>query len=164
MRIQPLVLALVLACCGGVPGAHAQSTTAPASAARQAVIAEEFEALTGRWQLVRAIIDGVEVPPGELAQTVLIADHGVVRFAGAAGLGTAPRGPLTIDPGRSPKEADAAAEGGPVTRGIYELVDANTLRLCWGQPGAARPADFTSAPGSGRTLQTWQLIGKKLGG
>ncbi|MEO8508065.1 MAG: hypothetical protein ABI593_10580 [Betaproteobacteria bacterium] len=47
--------------------------------------------------------------------------------------------------------------------GIYEIIDANDKRACWGKPGGPRPTDFTSAPGSGRTLQYWHLISRELG-
>ena len=84
-----------------------------------------------------------------------------------ARVGTAPLGKFTIDPTTKPKEVDSTALSGPdkgnVTRGIYEIVDANNKRACWGKPGSPRPADFTSDPGSGRTLQYWRLISKSLG-
>ena len=36
-------------------------------------------------------------------------------------------------------------------------------RLLRGKPGGPRPTDFTSAPGSGHTLQYWRLISKDPG-
>jgi uncharacterized protein (TIGR03067 family) len=54
-----------------------------------------------------------------------------------------------------PKQVDSTALSGPgkgqVTKGIYEIIDANNKRACWGKPGGPRPSDFTSEPGSGRT-------------
>jgi hypothetical protein len=52
---------------------------------------------------------------------------------------------------------------GEITRGIYEIIDETNKRACWGRPGGPRPTDFTSTPGSGRTVQYWRLISKELG-
>jgi len=46
---------------------------------------------------------------------------------------------------------------------VKSIIDANNKRACWGKPGGTRPTDFTSKPGSGRTLQYWRLISKELG-
>jgi uncharacterized protein (TIGR03067 family) len=82
-------------------------------------------------------------------------------------VGTAPQGRFTIDPTKNPKEVDSTALAGPnkgeITRGIYEIMDPNNKRACWGRPGGPRPTDFTSAPGSGRTMQYWRLISKEVG-
>jgi hypothetical protein len=45
-------------------------------------IRENFEALTGRWQLVESAVDGQPVPEAELRKTVLITDHDTFRFSG----------------------------------------------------------------------------------
>jgi len=131
------------------------------------LIQKDYDALTGRWQLVQSIIDGKPVPETEVAQTVLITDHDEFRFPADARVGTAPLGKFTIDPTTTPKQVDSTALSGPdkgkVTKGIYEIIDANNKRACWGKPGGPRPTDFTSAPGSGRTLQYWRLISKQLG-
>ena len=131
------------------------------------LIQKDYDALTGRWQLVQSIIDGKAVPESEVAQTVLITDHDEFRFPADARVGTAPLGKFTIDPTTKPKQVDSTALSGPdkgrVTKGIYEIIDANNKRACWGKPGGPRPTDFTSEPGSGRTLQYWRLISKQLG-
>jgi uncharacterized protein (TIGR03067 family) len=131
------------------------------------MIQKDYEALTGRWQLVQSIVDGKPVPETELRNTVLITDHDTFRFPADAGVGTAPQGRFTIDPTKNPKEVDSTALAGPnkgeITRGIYEIMDPNNKRACWGRPGGPRPTDFTSAPGSGRTMQYWRLISKELG-
>jgi uncharacterized protein (TIGR03067 family) len=130
-------------------------------------IQSDFDALTGRWQLVKSVVDGKPVPEAEAKKTVLITDHDVFRFPADAHVGTAPQGRFTIDPTRNPKEVDSTALAGPnagkVTRGIYEVLDADNKRACWGQPGGPRPTDFTSATGSGRTVQYWRLISKTPG-
>ena len=88
-------------------------------------------------------------------------------FPTDAGVGTAPQGRFTIDPTKTPKQVDSTALAGPhkgqVTYGIYEILDASNKRACWSMPGAPRPTDFTSTPGSGRTVQYWRLISKEPG-
>ena len=130
-------------------------------------IQEDYEALTGRWRLVKSTVDGKPVPEAELRKTVLITDHDTFRFPADAGVGTAPQGKFTVDPTKNPKQVDSTALAGPnkgeITYGIYEIIDANNKRACWGKPGGPRPTDFTSTPGSGRTVQYWRLISKELG-
>ena len=130
-------------------------------------IQKDYEALTGRWQLVKSIVDGKPVPEAAVRQTVLITDHDEFRFPADAGVGTAPLGKFTIDPTTHPKQVDSTALGGPdkgkITKGIYEIIDANNKRACWGKPGGPRPTEFESEPGSGRTLQYGRLISKQPG-
>ena len=166
-------LLLAVAACAllmGVIDAAAQQPPAPSGAKgtdKAMLIQKDYDALTGRWQLVKSIIDGTPVPEAEVAQTVLITDHDEFRFPADARVGTAPLGKFTIDPTTKPKQVDSTALSGPgkgkVTKGIYEIIDANNKRACWGKPGGPRPTDFTSKPGSGRTLQYWRLISKELG-
>jgi uncharacterized protein (TIGR03067 family) len=149
-----------------VQNAAAQAT--PAKGPDKAMlIARDYQALTGRWQLVKSVIDGRSVPEGEVKQTVLITDHDEFRFPADARVGTAPLGKFTIDPTKRPKQVDSTALSGPdkgkVTKGIYEITNATNKRACWGEPGGPRPTDFTSEPGSARTLQYWRLISKQLG-
>ena len=152
-----------------IVGAHAmaQTTAAAKGSDKKMLIEKDYAALTGRWQLVRSIVDGKPVPEAEVKQTVLITDHDEFRFPADARVGTAPLGKFTIDPIAKPKQVDSTALSGPdkgkVTRGIYEIIDANNKRACWGKPSGPRPTDFTSTPGSGRTLQYWRLISKEIG-
>jgi uncharacterized protein (TIGR03067 family) len=131
------------------------------------MVQKDYEALTGRWQLVQSIVDGKPVPEPELRNTVLITDHDTFRFPADAHVGTAPQGKFMIDPTKHPKQVDSTALAGPnkgeITRGIYEIIDETNKRACWGRPGGPRPTDFTSTPGSGRTVQYWRLISKELG-
>jgi uncharacterized protein (TIGR03067 family) len=147
--------------------APAQPPPATKAVDKATLIRNDYAALTGRWQLVKSVVDGKPVAEAEVAQTVLITDHDEFRFPADARVGTAPLGKFTIDPTKSPKQVDSTALSGPgkgkVTKGIYEIVDANNKRACWGKPGGPRPTDFTSAPRSGRTLQYWRLISKELG-
>jgi uncharacterized protein (TIGR03067 family) len=148
-------------------GRPATPSPARSPADKAALIKNDYEALTGRWQLVQSVVNGTPVDAAEVRQTVLITDHDEFRFPADAKVGTAPLGKFTIDPTTSPKHVDSTALSGPdkgkVTKGIYEIIDANNKRACWGTPGGPRPTDFTSAPGSHRTVQYWRLISKTPG-
>ncbi|MEO8752860.1 MAG: TIGR03067 domain-containing protein [Casimicrobiaceae bacterium] len=172
MNVHHLIAPAVIGCALLLCTTEAAAQQAPAKTVAQGtdkamLIQQDYAALTGRWQLVQSIIDGKPVPEAEVKQTVLITDHDEFRFPADARVGTAPLGKFTIDPTAKPKTVDSTALGGPdkgkVTKGIYEIIDANNKRACWGKPGGPRPTDFTSAPGSGRTLQYWRLISKELG-
>jgi uncharacterized protein (TIGR03067 family) len=172
MNVHHLIAPAVMACAILLCSAETAAQQAPAKTAAKGtdkamLIEQDYAALTGRWQLVQSIIDGKPVPEAEVKQTVLITDHDEFRFPADARVGTAPLGRFTIDPTSKPKTVDSTALGGPdkgkVTKGIYEIIDASNKRACWGKPGGPRPTDFTSAPGSGRTLQYWRLISKELG-
>lgn len=152
-----------------VPNAGAQkSSRKPTTQEDRAMLMQnDYEALTGRWQLVKSIVDGRLVPEDEVRKTILIADHDTFRFPADAKVGTAPQGRFTLNPTKTPKQVDSIALTGPhkgqVTHGIYEILDASNKRACWSLPGAPRPTDFSSTPGSGRTVQYWRLISKEPG-
>lgn len=131
--------------------------------AQSAAAERDYERLTGTWQLTRAVVNGKPVPANVLRDTILITDRNTFRFPKASGVGTHPAGTFTVDPNTKPKQVDSIAEGGPragqLTRGIYEILDANHKRACWGPTGGPRPTEFKSPPGSGRILQYWEKIG-----
>ena len=62
------------------------------------LVQKDDEALSGRWQLVKSIVDGTPVPEDQVRKTILITDHNIFRFPADAGVGTAPQGRFTINP------------------------------------------------------------------
>ena len=162
---MPTILAS-LAAFAFAAGGPAQPAT-PTQDAKAAAIQADYEALTGTWQLVKSVVDGVAVPEAEARKTVLITDHDEFRFPADAGVGTAPLGKFTIDPAKNPKQVDSTSFSGPekgqVSLGIYEILDANNKRACWAKPGKPRPTSFDSTAGSGWTVQYWRLITKDVG-
>jgi uncharacterized protein (TIGR03067 family) len=138
---------------GGLGGSTVQSVAAQ----------RDYELLSGTWQLTGGVVNGKPVLASVARNTILITDHNTFRFPKASGVGTHPAGTFTVNPDTKPKQVDSIAEGGPhagqLTRGIYEILDANHKRACWGQPGGPRPTEFTSPSGSGRILQYWKKIG-----
>ena len=133
------------------------------SMAQSAAAQREYELLSGTWRLTRGVVNGKPVPASVLRNTILITDHNTFRFPKASGVGTHPAGSFTVKPNTRPKQVDSIAAGGPQvgqpTRGIYEILDANHKRACWGSPGGPRPTEFKSPPASGRILQYWKKIG-----
>jgi uncharacterized protein (TIGR03067 family) len=69
------------------------------------------------------------------------------------------KGTSTIDPRKKPKTIDftiTEGEGkGNEHLGIYELGE-KTRKLCFASPGKERPTEFSSAPGSGQILVTFE--------
>jgi uncharacterized protein (TIGR03067 family) len=147
------VLAITAGCANGRPG----GATAQSAAAEK-----DYEELSGTWQLTRGVENGKPVPANVLRNTILITDHNTFRFPKASGVGTHRAGSFTVNPNTRPKQADSIAAGGPhagqVTRGIYEILDPNHERFCWGPPGGPRPTEFESSPGSKQILQYWKKI------
>jgi uncharacterized protein (TIGR03067 family) len=140
------------------------STSGPSGSTTQSAAAQrDYERLSGTWQLTRGVVNGKPVSASVARNTILATDHNTFRFPKASGVGTHPAGTFTVNPATSPKQVDSIAEGGPLagqlTRGIYEILDANHKRACWGPPAGPRPTGFTSPPGSGRILQYWKKIG-----
>jgi uncharacterized protein (TIGR03067 family) len=66
---------------------------------------------------------------------------------------------FTIDPAKSPREIDyvnlAGSHRAKAQAGIFELAR-DTLQICMAAPGAARPADFASNRGDGRSYTVWR--------
>jgi len=148
------VVAITAGCANGRPG----GTTAQSASAEK-----DYERLSGTWQLTRGVVNGRSVPASVLRNTLLITDRNTFRFPKASGIGTHPAGHFTVNPDTRPKQVDSIAEGGlnagEMTPGIYEILDANHKRACWGPPGGPRPTEFESLPGSKRILQYWKKIG-----
>jgi uncharacterized protein (TIGR03067 family) len=153
-----LAIGIVAAITASCANSELGGATAQSAAARR-----DYERLSGTWQLTRAVVNGRPVPAHVLRNTILITHRNTFRFPKASGVGTHPAGSFTVNPDTRPKQVDSIAEGGlnagRLTRGIYEILDANHKRACWGPPGGPRPTEFMSPPGSRRILQYWTKIG-----
>jgi uncharacterized protein (TIGR03067 family) len=152
------VVSVALLIAAGCSSSGSSGSTTQSAAAQR-----DYERLSGTWQLTRGVVNGKPLPASVARNTILITDHNTFRFPKASGVGTHPAGTFTVNPATIPKQVDSIAEGGPhagqLRRGIYEILDANHKRACWGPPGGLRPTGFTSPPGSGRILQYWKKVG-----
>jgi uncharacterized protein (TIGR03067 family) len=113
--------------------------------------------LQGSWSMVSGSADGQEVPKEMLADSkrVCKGDQTTVTV----GRQLIMKAKFSLDPSKNPKTIDYDATGGPTKGkkhlGIYEL-NGDTLKFCFGAPGAERPTDFTSKPGERRTFSIWK--------
>jgi RNA polymerase sigma factor (sigma-70 family) len=112
----------------------------------------EAKALEGAWVVVALEANGRKATPEEVKGMRWTVRGGEVTATDPDG-GT-DKLSIRLDPGKSPKEIDLVALGGPnkgqTAAGIYQLDDGK-LRICLrdsGGPGG-RPKEFVSGPGQG---------------
>ena len=113
--------------------------------------------MEGEWTLVSATMDGKPMDQS-LVQWVKRASQGNQSTV-TAGPQVMLKVEFTCDLSQSPKAIDylnlAGSNKGKTQLGIYER-DGDVLKYCIAPPGGARPAEFESVPGDGRTLTVWK--------
>lgn len=159
--MRPFVSALVLgliALSAAVPAGAAEARKA--ADAKQEAIDRDHGLTKGRWRIVSLVVNGNTVGDDDARKIVVVngsAGEWEILVEGASVM----RGTSTIDPTTSPKEIDATVtEGdgaGRKTLGIYES-GAKTRRVCYAAADRSRPGDFSSAPGSERTLVVFERL------
>lgn len=111
----------------------------------------------GEWSMVSGSTDGQPMPDAMLKQMKRICkgSEATVMMGTMVYL----KATITIDAAKKPKTIDYDMTGGFTAGkkqlGIYE-VEGDTFKACFAKPGNARPTDFSSKPGEGRTLSVWQ--------
>jgi uncharacterized protein (TIGR03067 family) len=116
--------------------------------------ATEFE---GEWRMLSGVMDGkaMDASAVEWVKRVTRGNQTAVL----AGPQTMLKVEFTFDPSASPPTIDyvnlAGANKGKRQQGIYRFAG-GVLTVCVAPPGGARPDEFASAPGDGRTLTAWQ--------
>jgi uncharacterized protein (TIGR03067 family) len=143
---------------GGTP--RPRAATAPA-----ATEAEPFEyvdsptmtRLQGEWSAVKLVRDGMPLPPMMLESgSRSTSGHAVkVSFAGQVMVDALMRLDEGTDPIRVEYQDRSAGCAGAVQLGILRW-DGDDAVFCMAASGRPRPEDFTSEPGSGRTLSQWR--------
>ena len=134
---------------------RAATPVATPAAARSPVASEsEFE---GEWQMVSAVMDGIPMDPSAVEWVKRIT-HGneTTVYAGPQMM---MKMEFTWDSSRIPRTIDyvhtAGSSKGKMQQGIYEFTG-DLLRVCVAAPGGARPAQFQSDRGDGRTYTVWK--------
>ncbi len=134
------------------------ATIAVADDAKEAAIKKDRKQIEGTWRVVALVIDGNKSAEEDARKlTVVNGTDGtwILRDEDRE----INRGTSTIDPNKKPKTIDfTVTEGdgkGNQHKGIYEL-GTKTRRLCFAPEGKERPTAFSSAPGSGIILVTFE--------
>ena len=125
----------------------------------QDAVKKEMALLEGEWAMVSGAADGQAMPEATVKGGKRVAKDGVTTITMSGQVFF--KAKFTIDPTKTPKTIDyAMLEGftaGKTQLGIYELAG-DTVTFCFAAPGAARATDFTSKPGSQRTLSVWKRV------
>jgi uncharacterized protein (TIGR03067 family) len=115
----------------------------------------DLDRLQGTWNLVSAMQDGKVLPEDKVKQTTIVFKGDTFRFPGSAEYATSKAGTIKLDESKTPKEMDAISTDKEVMLGVYTLQE-NGYKVCFAPAGKPRPAEFTSTPGSGYILQSWE--------
>jgi uncharacterized protein (TIGR03067 family) len=114
----------------------------------------------GTWRQVAVVIDGKNVPVGPGAILTVDVDKGgyTVTVPGLFGPRVYQKGTARSDYDKTPPQSDVTVTEGPqagtTIRQIFKY-EGDVMIACNAPPGAERPAEFTSQPGSGHTLSVW---------
>jgi uncharacterized protein (TIGR03067 family) len=113
--------------------------------------------LEGEWAMLSGVMDG-KAMDASLVQWVKRVTQGNQTTV-LAGPQTMLKVTFTCDASHSPAIIDyvnlAGAHKGKRQQGIYKL-EGDVLTVCTGAPGAARPGEFESVKGDGRSLTVWK--------
>ncbi|PYI85810.1 MAG: hypothetical protein DME26_10130 [Verrucomicrobia bacterium] len=132
-----------------------------ARAADNQAVKKDMAQLQGEWSMVSGSADGYAMPDAMLknSKRVCKEDETTVTVGGQLFM----KAKFVLDPSKKPKTIDYQMIDGPTKGkkqlGIYELAG-DTVKFCFGSPGADRPSAFTNSPGDGRTLSLWKRAKK----
>jgi uncharacterized protein (TIGR03067 family) len=114
--------------------------------------------LQGQWTAIKIVRDGQELPKMMLHTGLRSATKNevIISFGGQTMIHALVR----LDENTDPVQIDYYNIGGmckgAIQSGLFKWVGDEAC-FCMAAPGQPRPADFTSPPGSGRTLSQWRL-------
>lgn len=120
-------------------------------------VKKDLAQLQGEWAMVSGTADGFPIPDAMLPNSKRVCQGD--ELTATVGGQLVMKAKITVDPTKKPKTIDYQVIDGPTEGkkhlGIYELAG-DTLKSCFGAPGAERPTDFTSKPGDKRTATVWK--------
>jgi uncharacterized protein (TIGR03067 family) len=132
------------------PRASKKAAPATPTSAR----ATEFE---GEWRMISGTMDGHPMEKSLLKWVKRVTQGNQTTVY--AGPQVMMQVEFTSDSSKSPKTIDylntAGSNTGKPQHGIY-AIEKDLLKVCVSAPGTARPTQFQSAPGDGRTLTVWK--------
>jgi uncharacterized protein (TIGR03067 family) len=120
----------------------------------------DFDRFQGTWYLVLAMQDGDTLPEDKVKQTTIVIKGDTFRFPESADYATSRAGTIKLDETKTPKQMDSISTDREVMLGIYALDD-NGYKVCFAPAGKPRPTEFSSTPGSGYILQSWERRNKQ---
>jgi uncharacterized protein (TIGR03067 family) len=116
--------------------------------------ATEFE---GEWQMLSGVMNGAAMDASTVQWVKRVTRGNQTTVI--AGPQTMMKVEFTFDPSASPPTIDyrnlRGSAKGNRQAGIYRF-DGDILTVCTAAPGAARPGEFTSPAGEGRSLTVWK--------
>lgn len=140
----------------GAPPARPATIAAPADGFHAAPSSLD-EPLSGTWRAEELVRDGKPLPRAFLSAGQRVAEGNEVRVTFGGQVMVHAR--VRYDAAPSPAHVDylylTGDQQGQVALGIVAL-DGDELRVNMAPPGASRPTDWTSSPGSGRTFSRWR--------
>lgn len=139
-------------------GKKAAASVEVAPAAQTPVGTGPVTELEGEWSMISGVLDGDPIDKSMLkyGRRVTRGNQTTVKFGPQVYM----QGTFTLDATKSPQEIDFfhthGTNNGKTQLGIYEC-DGKTFRLSSATPGQARPTDFTTKKGDGRTVAEWKF-------
>ena len=134
------------------------TTIAVAGDAKDAAIKKDRKKIEGTWRVVAFEVDGNKGTE-EDAKKLTVVNGADGTWSLHSEDKEMNKGTSTIDPTKKPKTIDftiTEGEGkGHQHLGIYELGE-KTRKLCFASPGKERPTEFSSTPGCGQILVTFE--------
>jgi uncharacterized protein (TIGR03067 family) len=123
-----------------------------------AAVSGDATELEGEWAMIGGVLNGA-VMSAAMAKWCQRITRGDVTTV-LAGPQVMLKARFTLDASRTPKAIDYVNLEGPQARkpqaGIFEL-KGDSLRICMSAPGKARPGEFASKAGDGRSFTSWRL-------
>jgi uncharacterized protein (TIGR03067 family) len=126
-------------------------------AADEKAIEKDQGQLQGEWTMISGARDGQAFPDDFMKGSKRVAkgNETTVIIGGQLLM----KAKFTLEPSSKPKHIDYevtdGANQGKSQLGIYE-VTGEQVKFCFSTPGGARPTEFATKPGDGRTLSVWK--------
>jgi uncharacterized protein (TIGR03067 family) len=125
-------------------------------------VKKEMKLLGGEWLMVSAEREGTAFPEEIIKSAKRVVKDGetTTELNGMVAV----KAKFKVDPSKKPKTIDYELIDGPAKGkamiGIYEL-KGDVFKACMVMSDNARPTDFTTKAGDGRTLSVWKRVKKE---
>jgi uncharacterized protein (TIGR03067 family) len=128
--------------------------------AKEQAIKKERKQYAGTWRVTSLEVDGHKAAD-EDARKITVVNHEDGRWIIQVDGKEINKGTSEIDPTQKPRTIDFTSDEGPekgkTFLGIYQI-DENARKLCFAPSGKDRPTEFSSNPGSGHFLVSFERV------